>query len=270
VIYSKDWKDGKPVSREGSSHLFKYIRLESYEDTLNNLVLARNKIQADMLAKAKDFRESYMLGYMLDVETRGSDSLLNLDRFADPFSYTLKIATGSAGETKETAIDLVETFNYLIGLTVEKVSERESFIASFNTTKENENKAAVTIEGWKEEKNSHYEIFVKNAGTFKRKAESPWNFQYVEGYCWSKQRAKEKVLVVWRNLTGDIEKDNLMLDCWLKRKQIKTTERVGIDYDIIYVNGDNNLENLRRADETWKVRLIEEEFKRLMFEGKDV
>jgi len=37
VIYSKDWKDGKPVSREGSSHLFKYLRLESYEDTLNNL-----------------------------------------------------------------------------------------------------------------------------------------------------------------------------------------------------------------------------------------
>ena len=27
VIYSKDWKDGKPVSREGSSHIFKYIRL---------------------------------------------------------------------------------------------------------------------------------------------------------------------------------------------------------------------------------------------------
>jgi hypothetical protein len=33
VIYSKDWKDGKPVSREGSSHLFKYVRLESYEDS---------------------------------------------------------------------------------------------------------------------------------------------------------------------------------------------------------------------------------------------
>jgi adenine-specific DNA-methyltransferase len=37
VVYSKDWKDGKPVSREGSSHMFKYVRLESYEDTLNNL-----------------------------------------------------------------------------------------------------------------------------------------------------------------------------------------------------------------------------------------
>ena len=38
----------------------------------------------------------------------------------------------------------------------------------------------------------------------------------------------------------------------------------------IYVNGDNNLENLRRTDQTWKVRLIEEEFGRLMFDVEDV
>ena len=27
VVYSKDWKDGKPVSREGSSHVLKYVKL---------------------------------------------------------------------------------------------------------------------------------------------------------------------------------------------------------------------------------------------------
>ena len=36
VIYSKDWKDGKPVSHEGSSHCFKYYALEQYEETLRN------------------------------------------------------------------------------------------------------------------------------------------------------------------------------------------------------------------------------------------
>ena len=36
VIYSKDWKDGKPVSREGSSHCLKYYSLEQYEETLKN------------------------------------------------------------------------------------------------------------------------------------------------------------------------------------------------------------------------------------------
>ncbi len=39
---------------------------------------------------------------------------------------------------------------------------------------------------------------------------------------------------------------------------------------VIYVNGDNNLENLKRPDETWKVRRIEDEFKRLMFDVRDV
>ena len=37
----------------------------------------------------------------------------------------------------------------------------------------------------------------------------------------------------------------------------------------IYVNGDHHLENLRRDDQTWKVRLIDEEFPRLMWEGCD-
>ena len=34
VVYSKDWRDGKPVSREGVSHLLKYYGLEQYEETL--------------------------------------------------------------------------------------------------------------------------------------------------------------------------------------------------------------------------------------------
>ncbi len=37
VIYSKDWRDGTPVSREGSSHFFKYYTLEQYEETLKNV-----------------------------------------------------------------------------------------------------------------------------------------------------------------------------------------------------------------------------------------
>jgi hypothetical protein len=41
-------------------------------------------------------------------------------------------------------------------------------------------------------------------------------------------------------------------------------------YDLFYVNGDNNLENLRRPDQTAEVRLIEEEFRRLMFDVTDI
>ncbi len=57
VIYSKDWKDGKPVSREGISQVFKYIKLEQYEDALNNLVI--NKPQVKSLFDDKKFEEYY-------------------------------------------------------------------------------------------------------------------------------------------------------------------------------------------------------------------
>ncbi len=43
-----------------------------------------------------------------------------------------------------------------------------------------------------------------------------------------------------------------------------------LEYDLIYVNGDNNLDNLRRDNQTRKVRLIEDEFQRLMFAVEDV
>ena len=41
VMYSSEWKDGTPSPHTGSSGLVKYIRLESYEDALNNLELKR-------------------------------------------------------------------------------------------------------------------------------------------------------------------------------------------------------------------------------------
>ncbi|HJX51052.1 MAG TPA: site-specific DNA-methyltransferase, partial [Candidatus Nanoarchaeia archaeon] len=129
VIYSKDWKDGKPVSREGISHMFKYIKLESYEDTLMNLLLKRTGTQQKMLdlESAKDLRESYMLKYMLDTETKGSPSLLDIDQFDDPFNYKLLVGSASVGETKAVNVDLVETFNWLLGLKVKHIDYIEGF-----------------------------------------------------------------------------------------------------------------------------------------------
>lgn len=120
VIYSSDWKDGKPQNRNtGISHCFKILRLESYEDTLNNLRLSRTRAQELALeAMTPEAREDYRLGYMLDLEAGGSQSLLNVSAFTDPWNYTMEIATGTAGETKTTKVDLVETFNWLLGLTV--------------------------------------------------------------------------------------------------------------------------------------------------------
>jgi len=62
----------------------------------------------------------------LDVESQAS--LLNIDSFKTPFKYKLKIATSSVGETKDTVIDLVETFNYLLGLVVESIKQEDGFL----------------------------------------------------------------------------------------------------------------------------------------------
>ena len=58
VVYSKDWKDGKPTSRDGISHAFKYIRLESYEDTLNNLIDNDNEDRKNALKPSRQGKGS--------------------------------------------------------------------------------------------------------------------------------------------------------------------------------------------------------------------
>lgn len=126
AVYSEDWKDGKPVSRKGSSHAFKYIKLESYEDTLNNLELKRTEKQSQALLGAESFQEDYLLSYMLDIESK--DSLLDLKIFETPFDYQLEIASSTVGETTPTKIDLVETFNYLIGLQIHTVRKVDSVV----------------------------------------------------------------------------------------------------------------------------------------------
>ena len=70
--------------------------MRSYEDALNNLVPRRSAQQDDLLASAEAkgadrLKEQYMLRYMLDVETRSSQSLLNVKAFPDPTAYKLKV-----------------------------------------------------------------------------------------------------------------------------------------------------------------------------------
>jgi len=116
VVFCEKWKDGKPQGGPGISHMLKYQYLEQYEDTLHNLELPRAAEGQKMLEL---FRDEYLLKYMLDFETQGSASLLNLDMFKDPFAYKLKVQEGD--EIVERPVDLVETFNYLLGIQIKKL-----------------------------------------------------------------------------------------------------------------------------------------------------
>ncbi|HFL2687658.1 TPA: DNA methyltransferase [Salmonella enterica] len=117
TVFASKWRNGKPESNDGISLCLKFQRLESYEDTLNNLELKKPKV--DLFDNNPEFKEDYLLNYMLEVDSRSS--LLSTDDFRNPFDYMMKIAVDSAGAYEEHKIDLVETFNYLIGLHVNSI-----------------------------------------------------------------------------------------------------------------------------------------------------
>lgn len=205
VIYSEDWKDGKPVSRKGISQCFKYIRLEQYEDTLNNLQPKNQRLDFDNENGKGDFEETYFLRYMLDTETKGD--LFNLEWFKNPFAMSIK--TTKNNELVDTHVDMVETFNYLIGLNVETLRYPK------------------------------------------------------DGYCvveGTTHIGNERTLVIWRNCNKVSNED---LNEFFRKQAYCTTDS---EFDKIYVNGDNTLPNIKTDEEHWKVVLIEEEFKKRMFE----
>src|SRR5690625_7380613 len=69
---------------------------------------------------------------MLDVESR--DHLFNVELFKNPFDYKLKVTENN--ELIPTKVDLVETFNYLIGLYVEHIQRVKDIKFVEGTTRE--------------------------------------------------------------------------------------------------------------------------------------
>ena len=233
------------------------MRLESYEDALNNLETRRTDTQQLLLDAAEaqgadGLREQYILRYMLDVETRGSQSLLNVQAFTDPTAYKLKVKRPGSDESREVNVDLLETFNWLIGLTVRHIAAPQIFSAAF----ERDSEKRLHLKGRLKQ--------VPHPGPLPGgEGEKTWWFRTVTGTMPDGRRT----LVIWRKLTGAPEQDNLVLDEWFTKQGYSAKDS---EFDLIYVNGGNNLENLKTPDDLWKVRLIEEDFHRLMFEMEGV
>ncbi len=302
VVFARDWKDGKPQSARpratrkdskkilgldigtdqlgfalledgeltdsgvvnlsnpfnGVSHCFKYMRLESYEDTLNNLTLPEESAAEKM---PPTLREDYMLHYLLDTETR--DSLLNIRDFANPFGgYLLNIKQPASEASVPTRVDLMETFHYLIGLRVQQYYTIQSYRAEFRRSADPE----------LPDNGAGQRTRLELAARPELNDDGPWRFQKIEGWIPANPLTpndgrKKNVLIVWRTLTGDLERDNLMLD-WYLGDTINLNEKRP-EYDIIYVNGSNNLGADRRETDLFQVRLIEEEFLKQMWSGEE-
>jgi len=122
IAYTFDWKDGLPRngSMNGLGVFFKYQRLEQYEEALENIAFSAKE---NAVQKALQFKD-YIPKYFLDFETRDSRTLVNTEVMADPWDYKLKVWDGYTYDTEQ-AVDLVETFNYLIGLHMHKCITKE-------------------------------------------------------------------------------------------------------------------------------------------------
>src|SRR5690606_9586630 len=148
-----------------------------------------------------------LLRYSLDVETR--ESLLMRVAFRKPFGYTIRSTENN--ELVETEVDLVETFNYLIGLQVKTMDIIRGYVVVTGETLD-----------------------------------------------------EKRVLIIWRDID---EHSNADLNEFCRKMRFNPLD---YEWDRIYVNGDNNIENMKTGEERWKVRLIEHEFHHRLWEGSKI
>lgn len=126
LLYTTDWRKGEP-SHPGASEsqplpLIKILRLESYEDSLHNLVSAETSTRAEprqTAVRAAVGDDKYRIKYLARLPMEASASLLNVEKLAHPFRYELEILTDDGPEVRK--VDLVETFNLIYGLKVGRI-----------------------------------------------------------------------------------------------------------------------------------------------------
>jgi adenine-specific DNA-methyltransferase len=131
AIYCPSWKDGRPQDYpspslfgwpewvQRSPRLIQVVRLESFEDSLHNVVLKEPGQQTGAVNAPARSGTRGALRYRVSPSLSGAGALFDGACLARPFSTTLDALTG-AGLRPE-RVDLVETFNALCGLRVERV-----------------------------------------------------------------------------------------------------------------------------------------------------
>lgn len=242
ALYSPEWSAGKAQTHDkGVAALVKYFALESYEDALNNLPAPSGTLLDGRTAAEKDA----LITYALDLEL--GPHLLNMDAFRDPWGYTINAQLAGDAEMKRHRVDLVETFNYLIGLRVHAYGPLERYSADFERAAHADNLGRLKL-----------------TGRLRRDANGPFVFQRVEGEL--NDGNATRVLVVWRKLTDNPEKDAAVLDAWMARHREDTRQRTEHrDYHLIYINGPVTLpqptaeiRTVFPTEETFKIKMFED------------
>ena len=234
--------------------MFKCLRLESFEDTLNNLQLPdtpRLNTGSSESSESSEMTRDYLLKYWLEFETAGSPSLLNVREFTDPTSYKLKVKQAGSDAQVQKTIDLVETFNWLIGLHVAHLDQPRRYVIEL---------VRETDPELPKDQDTRW-----RSTAIKERDDGEFWFRSVEGHILSvpgDDLSRVRVLVIWRKLTGDSGRDQAALEAWLNKRGINPRES---EYAFIYVNGNHALPS--DGDAATRVRLIEETFAQRMWEN---
>jgi adenine-specific DNA-methyltransferase len=217
VSYTPEWKDGKPKrmatqeEAERSPRIVKYMRLESYEDALNNIEFR------DAYGQQAFKFDDYLLKYMLKWETRASETLLNVEKLARPFSYKLHIhadlpaatSAQAGGQTREKVADIPETFNYLLGL----------YVQTRRVYDDNGRRYLV----------------------YRGRIDLPAS---------AGQAGHRHIVVIWRETEGwqkaDLERD----------KKFVAEQKLTEDADEVFVNGDSFIPNAKALEPVFKARMF--------------
>jgi len=113
---SKEQDVKETYNEKTAGGFFKYQILEQYEDALDNLELSPNDNYLSL------FQDEYLLKYFLTEESKDSPYLLQVEQLSKPFSYKLKVNLKEVGEAQEMLVDLPETFNYLLGISIKRLA----------------------------------------------------------------------------------------------------------------------------------------------------
>jgi hypothetical protein len=256
TAFTPEWMEGLPKRLPSleeaarSPKVFKVLRLESYEDTLNNLLLPKNPVVDVENPQNSDLARDYLLKYWLDFETAGSPSLLNVRQFADPTAYRLKVKQPGSDAQVEKTVDLIETFNWLIGLHVAQLDRPRRYAAELVQTVDPD------LPKDQDTRWTCARIDEQDEGEF-------W-FRWVEGHVLAvpgDETSRQRVLVLWRKLTSDAGRDQAVLEAYLAKKKLNPLES---EFETIYINGSHALPSDGNA--ATRVRLIEETFAQRMWE----
>ncbi|MHB8281449.1 MAG: DNA methyltransferase [bacterium] len=115
---SKEKNVKEKYNDKNAGGFFKYQVLEQYEDTLDNIEFQENQHAVEL------FKDEYLLKYFINFETQTSPYFLSIDMLKTPFLYKLKVNLSEIGEPQEIIADIPETFNYLLGIKINKIKSR--------------------------------------------------------------------------------------------------------------------------------------------------